>query len=195
MTRRSPIGPRRNRILRDGITAFALLAFIGIIALKMNNQPEVVQSGGFYVIDGDTLSREGERFRLIGIDAPEFHQECDRAGAKWACGREARATLGKLMQAGPVECRGAKRDIYHRLLVTCRAGETDMNREMVLRGMAVSYGGYAAEEAQARQGKSGLWAGSFERPQEYRREGEAEKQRDPLASLGAIIDRFFGWAR
>jgi endonuclease YncB( thermonuclease family) len=35
--------------------------------------------------------------------------------------------------------------------------------------MAVAYGGYEAEEAEARATKRGIWATQFERPADYRK--------------------------
>ncbi|MFZ2102858.1 MAG: hypothetical protein WAU86_20070 [Oricola sp.] len=35
---------------------------------------------GFSVVDGDTLRLNGERVRLLGIDAPEKSQTCDKDG-------------------------------------------------------------------------------------------------------------------
>ncbi|KAA0697652.1 thermonuclease family protein [Neorhizobium sp. P12A] len=183
---------RFARLFRDGITTFALLALIGLLALKMNNQPEAVKSGAFYAIDGDTLDQRGERLRLLGIDSPEYRQQCERGGSDWPCGRAARDMLVKLLAGGSVDCRGDKRDRYGRLLVTCRMGDTDINGEMVLRGMAVSYGGYAAEQAKAREAKSGLWAGTFERPQDYRREA-ARVRDDPLGGVVDILKRLTIW--
>ena len=52
---------RSSRIIRDGVTTFALLALIGLLALKMNNHPESIQTGRFYVVEGETLSPEGKR--------------------------------------------------------------------------------------------------------------------------------------
>ncbi|MBB3452908.1 endonuclease YncB(thermonuclease family) [Rhizobium sp. BK313] len=188
---------RSGRLFRDGVTTFALLGLIGLLALKMNNRPELVQTGSFYVVDGDTLGRDGDRLRLLGIDAPEYRQQCQRGHVVWACGEEARKALERLMKTGAAECRGSEHDRYGRLLVTCRAGDVDINGAMVRSGMAVSYGGYAAEEAAARQAKAGLWAGDFERPRDYRREEQVEHARgnDPLAGLGDYLRRFVGWDR
>jgi endonuclease YncB( thermonuclease family) len=43
---------------------------------------------------------------------------------------------------------------------------------MVRTGMAVSYGRYGAEEAAARRGRAGLWAGQFESPRAFRERAE-----------------------
>jgi endonuclease YncB( thermonuclease family) len=185
---------RPRRLFYDGTVTFALLALIGLFALKMNSRPETVKSGAFYVIDGDTLEQGGERLRLLGIDAPEYRQQCERNGVGWACGQAAREALVKLLKGRNVDCRGTAKDRYGRLLVTCRAGALDINGEMVLRGMAVSYGGYASQEADARRLNAGLWAGTFEKPQDYRRE-EAQMRggNDPLAGVVGMLKRLSGW--
>lgn len=180
---------RSSRIVRDGVTTFALLALLGLLALKLNNHPESVQTGRFYVVDGDTLSQDGKRYRLLGIDAPEYRQYCDRDGSSWACGEESRNALRRLLMPGGVACRGNRHDRYDRLLVTCSLGELDINREMVRTGMAVSYGGYASEEAAARLSKVGVWSANFELPRDYRRDEQAERadDADPLAGLGNLV--------
>ncbi|WP_047455300.1 thermonuclease family protein [Rhizobium rhizogenes] len=188
---------RSGRLFRDGLTTCALLALLALLALKLNNRPELVQTGQFYVVDGDTLAQGSERFRLRGIDAPEYRQQCQRNNAGWACGEEARRALDRLIKAGSPECRGSEKDRYGRLLVICKTGDVDINAAMVRSGMAVSYGNYAAEEAQAREVKAGLWAGEFERPRDYRREEQVEHASggDPLGGLADYLRKLVGWGQ
>ena len=54
-------------------------------------------TGTVEVIDGDSLVLAGRQIRLVGIDAPEYDQTCDRAGQSWACGAEAKAQLAELV--------------------------------------------------------------------------------------------------
>ncbi|TIX88877.1 thermonuclease family protein [Rhizobium sp. P44RR-XXIV] len=187
---------RSSRLFRDGAVTFALLAILAFLALKLNNRPELVQTGRFYAIDGDTLSAHGERLRLKGIDAPEYRQRCRRDGADWACGEEARKALVTIIKIGAPECRGRDRDRYGRLLVTCVVGDLDINAAMVRNGMALSYGGYAAEERMARQAKAGVWAGDFERPSDYRREERLEHSAggDPMTGLIEYLRGIVGWS-
>ncbi|RKD60202.1 MULTISPECIES: thermonuclease family protein [unclassified Rhizobium] len=186
---------RSGRLFRDGVASFALLAILALFASKMNNRPEIIQNGSFSVVDGDTLSINGERLRLKGIDAPEYRQRCRRDGADWACGEEARRALATMIKSRAPECRGREKDRYGRLLVTCVAGDLDINAAMVRSGMAVSYGAYAGEERSARQAKAGIWAGDFERPSDYRREEHMahDREGDPIAGLFDNLRQLVGW--
>lgn len=186
---------RSGGLARDGFMTFAFLALLGLFAWKLNKPVETLSFERFSVIDGDSLASGEQRFRLRGIDAPELRQQCRREGLSWDCGVAARAALGQLLPGGRAECRGGQRDRYDRLLVTCVAGGLEVNREMVRRGMAVSYGEYQADEAAAKAAKVGLWAGSFERPRDYRQDGGVTARRgdDPLAAVGDTIRGWIGW--
>lgn len=131
-----------------------------------------------HVADGDSVTLEGQRIRLVGIDAPELDQTCVQADAPYACGRQAREHLLGLLAGGPVECTGSKLDKYHRLLAVCRAGGVDLNAAMVRDGWAVAYGGYESEEAEARAARRGLWAGGFAWPQDFRKAKRADATDD-----------------
>jgi endonuclease YncB( thermonuclease family) len=177
---------RGFRTVRDGVTAFALLAFLWLIAAKLNDTAEIAHSGRFHAADGDSLVIGEERMRLKGIDAPELSQTCERGGVRWACGQEARRLLQSLVAANDARCAGTERDRFQRLLVVCHAAGADLNGAMVRQGMAVSYGGYAKEEAQARADKVGLWAGTFEMPRVFRDHGKDRESARGVLGL-------FGW--
>lgn len=76
----------------------------------------------------------------------------------------------------------------------CVAGGVELNRAMVEAGWAVSYGGYRAAEDVARREGRGLWAGAFERPQEWRRVhgGLAEEGQGWLFPLSRWLRGLFG---
>lgn len=124
-------------------------------------------------IDGDSLRSSTEEIRLIGIDAPELFQTClDEHGRAWACGRAAHSFLQALISRGALTCTFNSTDRYGRKLATCSAGPiADVGEAMVRGGHAVNFmdGRYDTAEAEARGAKRGIWRGSFERPQDWRR--------------------------
>ena len=181
--RRSRSVPRR---LFDYALAIVLLGLLILLAARLDRVETRRAEGAAIVNDGDTITLGGERIRLRGIDAPEYTQLCRKGGADYPCGREARQALARLIGTRPVSCSGSQLDRYDRLLGTCTAGDVELNAAMVDTGWAVAYGGYEAQEAAARAAGRGLWAGEFERPQDWRREhrGLDEPRHDTLAGIG-----------
>ena len=126
--------------------------------------------------DGDSFSLGRERYRLYGIDAPELHQQCtDSAGRAWPCGTRARSELRRIIGTHPVHCRTVSTDRYGRNIAVCQAGGRDLAEEMVRSGFATvidrrgDTNPYRGAQAAARADKSGIWAGTFERPNDWRR--------------------------
>lgn len=158
----------RRRFFGGLATLAVLIAFTIWAIPRLDRIASVSHAAKATVADGDTLTLGAERIRLKGVDAPEFSQTCMRAGASYACGREARGELVRLIGQRTVVCEGWERDKYGRLLAACRACDADLNRALVENGWAVSYGGYQAEEAAAKAARRGLWAGDFDRPSAWR---------------------------
>jgi endonuclease YncB( thermonuclease family) len=131
-------------------------------------------TGRAKVIDGDSLEIAGEPIRLFGIDAPEGRQSCrDASGQLYACGHEAQRTLVSAIAGRTVTCTPVEHDRYDRSVALCTAGGRDLAETMVRQGHAVelphhSGGRYTAAEREARAAKRGMWAGSFDRPAEWR---------------------------
>lgn len=110
------------------------------------------------VHDGDTLtlSIDGtrERIRLAGIDAPELGQ---------AFGPEARKGLRDLVAGRELRVVRRGRDRYGRTLADVYAGETHLNREMVLQGLAWQFTRYDRSDGLLRaqfdayEAERGLW--------------------------------------
>lgn len=147
----------------------ALLAIAGaVLQYRLGPAREVL--GSARAIDGDSLRLNGEELRLEGLDAPEYRQSCTaKSGERVACGVLARRALEDMLARGPVRCEIGKADRYGRGLARCSAGDIDINAALVRQGHAVAYGGYRAEEAQAKAAGRGLWAMNFERPETWRR--------------------------
>lgn len=156
------------RRLWDWLLTFAILGLLILLSVRLDHTETRSLEGRVTVNDGDSITLGTERIRLRGIDAPEFDQTCRRDGADYACGRHAREALVALIGGQPVTCSGRERDRYDRLLATCTAGGKELNRGQVEAGWALAYGGYEAEQEAARRKGAGLWAGSFERPRDWR---------------------------
>lgn len=133
-------------------------------------------SGLAKVIDGDSIKINNQEIRLVGIDAPEYKQECfDEDMTKYQCGLVSMNFLKKLISTQKVACYYHKKDIYDRILGKCKVGNIDINRQMVAQGWAILYN-FPMEkkemqnlEIKARNNKIGLWQGSFLEPRKYRK--------------------------
>lgn len=148
---------------------FALLVLALLAVIRLLPDPEMREARGrARVIDGDSLALDGVEIRLRGIDAPEYRQTCTRSGRTWPCGQEAARRLRGLVSGRAVACEGSVHDEHDRLLAVCRVGSREINRWLVENGWAVSFDGYLKAETEARAAGRGLWAGTFERPSEWR---------------------------
>ncbi|WP_144182937.1 thermonuclease family protein [Elioraea rosea] len=130
------------------------------------------------VVDGDTLRLGDVTVRMLGLDAPERGQPCQRAdGTTFDCGEAAARQMASLVQRRGVRCDVAGRDRYGRALGICHAEGIDLAEAMVSSGWAIALDDgrrgqarYGVAEAQARSQRHGLWAGRFETPNSWRRE-------------------------
>lgn len=151
--------------------AVALFIFAALtVGVGRLNRPETFNgSGAVSIHDGDTLTLNGEKVRLLDIDAPELRQTCRIARRQYACGERSRDALIALVGQRPVTCAATRRDRYRRLLGDCRAGGVSLNLAQIEAGWAVAYGSkLKPEEAEARRDGVGIWAGTFEEPREWR---------------------------
>jgi len=117
------------------------------------------------VHDGDTITvlrdRQRIRVRLHGIDCPELGQ---------AFGRPAKRLTSSLVFNQVVHLLPRDVDRYGRLVADVFAGHTEVNLELVRRGLAWHYTRHssdprlAAAERTARTGRLGLWADAHPTP-------------------------------
>jgi endonuclease YncB( thermonuclease family) len=177
-----PVG----RVYRKRRTGFArglfyLLALATILAAWyyadgiVSGETIVAAQSPIQTADGDSFAIGPRKFRLKGIDAPEYRQTCnDAKGATWECGKAARAALEKLLLEPGLTCVADAQDRYHRALATCKTNQTpDLGAKQVSDGLAVSheyYGlrDYGSEEDAASAARRGIWQGSFTPPDEWR---------------------------
>lgn len=196
--RRAYPAPRRSlfrRLLDYGLTT-AILVLLAVVAARLDRVETRRISGEAVINDGDSITLKGERIRLRGIDAPEYNQTCEKDGTSYPCGRRAREALASLAKGGTIECSGWERDRYGRLLGVCTSGGVNLNRRQVEAGWAVAYGDYTDAEQAARQRGAGLWAGSFERPRDWRVEhgAMAEGEHDLVARVLNWLRAIFGFS-
>lgn len=198
-------GPRRrypapqpgrglSRKLADYGLAVILLGLLILLAARLDRFATRTAEGAAIINDGDSITLGAERIRMRGIDAPEYAQVCRRDGADYPCGKLSRQYLVGLIAGQPVTCSGWRRDRYGRLLGDCTAGGKDLNRAQVVAGWAVAYGDFETEEAVARAAKTGIWGGTFEKPQDWRanhRGAPVETRHSPLAAMGDALREFF----
>lgn len=159
--------------------AAAIIAFAVLLLALFGRVPDELVAGAARAIDGDSLIVGGREMRLKGLDAPELRQSCEIDGQSVTCGRQAAAALRRWLARGPATCTGNETDRYGRLLVVCRINGQDIGADLVRRGFAVDFGGYPGEEAAARKEGAGIWAGTFEQPQLYRRRMANERALRP----------------
>lgn len=121
------------------------------------------------VYDGDTVlltTKEQSRFkvRLYGIDAPETGTR-QQAGQPFAA--VARRTLMYKILGRQVSAEVVDTDQHHRAVAILRYGGRDINREMVVEGLAWAYDRYLQEpygaeyraaEQTARSRRRGVWS-------------------------------------
>ena len=185
-------GHRRGGQLTSWIVVIVLFGACALLAARLEELGKLELAGSARIHDGDTLTLEGERIRLKGIDAFEHDQTCEGDGRTYACGQEATAYLRQIAAAPGIKCAGSRRDRYGRLLAECEAGGRTLNLEMVSSGWAVSYGDYESAEANARASRRGAWRGEFVEPREWRAtKGQpAENQHD---LIGWLLEKVSGF--
>jgi endonuclease YncB( thermonuclease family) len=153
--------------------AFFLIVLTIVLAVMKQFGWIDLGTGTLQVVDGDSLRRGNMDIRLHGIDAPEYRQTCrDKHGSEYPCGKQATNALRGLVGKREISCRSIETDRYGRAVAVCRIGALEINGEMVRMGWAVAYArhsfSYVRLEAEARRAKRGIWAGSFETPENYR---------------------------
>ena len=126
------------------------------------------------IIDGDTIILNSEKIRFYGIDTPEKKQKCkDKSGLSYPCGLVATNELKKIIISGKLFCKKRTTDRYRRSISTCYVNGVDISSLMVKNGWALAYRKYSKdyidEENEAKEKKSGMWAGKFIAPWKWRK--------------------------
>ena len=166
---------------------FALVVAGSAIGAAAAQSPIV---GVASVIDGDTLEIHGQRIRLHGIDAHESRQFCEKDGKQYRCGQQAALALSDKICRATIRCEQRDIDRYKRIVAVCRLGNVDINASMVREGWAIAYRQYSldyvGDEITARAMRTGMWAGRFVEPSQWRR-GERLQSANQTATAACQI--------
>ena len=162
-----------NKALHQKRGQVAAAAAVLIMALTGSAHADTIK-GIASVIDGDTIEIHGQSIRLEGIDAPESGQFClDAHNKNWRCGQYAAWALNKVVGQEYVACRIEGKDRYGRFLGTCFHHQQNLNKMMVLLGLALAYRKYSSEyidaENTAMNSNLGMWKGQFIPPWDWRK--------------------------
>ena len=90
------------------------------------------------VVDGDTLWLDGEKIRLVNIDAPEVHGRCPAETSRAA---EATRELARLVDHRPIRIVRRGEDRYGRTLAAVVTPDGDVGDLLVSRDLAVTWRG------------------------------------------------------
>ena len=89
------------------------------------------------VIDGDTVSVDGEKVRILNIDAPEsFRSRCE---SELKLALLAKERLMLLLRAGEVTIARAGQDRYRRTLARLAVDGTDVGESLIREGFALPW--------------------------------------------------------
>ena len=161
---------KKLNLTLSSILIFLIFNIFCSLALEIK-----IISGEAKVIDGDTIRIKNNKIRLYGIDAPELNQFCKNENKLWACGKESKNLLNKIINS-KISCNYIKKDRYGRILGTCFLNGLDLNKLMVKKGFAVAYKKYSKKylsfEEYAKKNKLGVWIGEFIRPEEWRKKNK-----------------------
>ncbi len=96
------------------------------------------------------------------------------ANGEFACGHTVKSLLKVFLAKGDTTCHSRGRDQYDQMLGVCFYDEgNELNRDLVRYGWAMAYRehsqDYVEEETESKRLKSGLWAGGYTPPWEWRK--------------------------
>lgn len=152
------------------------LILTALLVIPASANAEKILTGYPKILDADTLTIDGQRIRLKGIDAPELSQTCELADkTPYQCGEDATAALRMKIGSARVSCEILGRGRYRRFLGLCFANgmKESLNEWLVANGHAMAYRKYSEQfvpqENEAMAAGRGIWQGSFIKPWEYRK--------------------------
>lgn len=128
-------------------------------------------------LDGDTVAAD---FRLLGVDAFERRQQCQRAGSCWECGKAAQDLAARFLRGGDANIRITPSASYGRPVATVTVGGRDLGEAMIAAGFAIPQSQflrtepdraarYSAAFSDAKRRRAGAHSGTWIEPVAWRR--------------------------
>lgn len=128
-------------------------------------------------LDGDTLAVD---FRLLGVDAFERRQLCERRSACWQCGKAAQDFAASLLRSKTAKISLTPSTTYGRPVATVSVDGRDLGESLIRAGLAIPEAqylrsdprrgaSYATAFSQAKAAKAGALAGRWIEPSKWRR--------------------------
>ncbi|HEX7854986.1 MAG TPA: thermonuclease family protein [Sphingobium sp.] len=136
-------------------------------------------------LDGDTLAVD---FRLLGVDAFERNQLCERASNCWACGKAAQDLAANALHAKTATIQLTPNSTYGRPVAVVTVDGHDLGERLIRAGLAIPEtvylrndparaARYTAAFAQAKAGRAGAHAGRWLEPSRWRRSERLQCER------------------
>lgn len=150
-------------------------------------------SGKAMVLDGDTVSVDGQDVSLAGIHAPTIAQSCNEGDAVWSCGWDAANRLEAIIDGRDVTCVDVVEFDTNRWEGRCSVDGEDLAGLMIDEGMAVADpdkgAEYQARAQVAADAKVGIWSGPFIDPKTYAQIGNCSctARKKSMMETAAII--------
>jgi endonuclease YncB( thermonuclease family) len=133
------------------------------LAIPNGPVPDVVLDPPYVVLDATSFKNGLSEIQLLDIEGPARNAVCEDAeGLRWACGLRARVALHNLLRGRTISCRSMNDTAAKRFGAYCAITGDDVGAALVRNGWARPRSGvYAAEVAEAKRNRAGLWNGDW----------------------------------
>lgn len=151
---------------------------LALAAAALGEAPAVPQSfdATARALDGDTVAVD---FRLLGVDAFERRQLCQRSSGCWECGKVAQDFAANALRSKTATIRLTPSISYGRPVATVTVDGKDLGEHMIRAGLAVPEARYLRDDpvrarkygaafADAKARKAGAFAGNWIEPSRWR---------------------------
>jgi len=156
------------------VISFALLLVASSVQADPVSEPTLTASAR--ALDGDTIAAD---FRLLGVDAFERRQLCQRGGSCWECGKAAQDLAARTLRSAPAEIHLSSQSSYGRPVASITVNGRDLGETMINAGLAIPQPQflkhdpararrYARAFDEARRRKTGAFAGTWIEPAQWR---------------------------